>query len=735
MDMKIISKWMGVVLLASSALFTTNVMAQDLKKPTLEDLIPGGETYRFAENLYGLQWWGDTCIKPGIDSLFAVNPKTGKETLLLTREKINQALEQEKLGKLNHLHQVTLPWAEKTQLLISLPRNYVVYDWKADKIISKQALPEKAANKDYNITSGNVAYTQNNNLYVNSHAVTNEPEGIVCGQSVHRNEFGISKGTYWSPKGDLLAFYRMDESMVTQYPLVDITARTGELNNVRYPMAGMTSHKVTVGIYNPETQKTIYLNAGDPTDRYFTNISWAPDAKSLYLIELNRDQNHANLCQYNAEKGERINTFYLEEKHPKYVEPQHPILFLPWDNTKFIFQSQRDGYNHLYLADTKTLAYPEAHSATAGGTYRQGCKVKQLTQGRWLVKEVLGFDEKKKELIFTATKESPLQSNLYKVNVNSGKITPLDNGKGIHRGTLSASGSYLIETYSSPEVPRSINLIATQNGKSINLLTAEDPFKDFSMPSIEVGTIKAADGVTDLYYRIIKPADFDPNKKYPTIIYVYGGPHAQMVTGGWQNGARGWDIYMANKGYIMFTLDNRGSDNRGLEFENVTFRHLGIEEGKDQVKGVEFLKSLPYVDGNRIGVHGWSFGGHMTTALMLRYPEIFKVGVAGGPVIDWGYYEIMYGERYMDTPQSNPEGYEQCNLKNLAGNLKGHLLLIHDDHDDTCVPQHTLSFIKACVDARTYPDLFIYPTHKHNVIGRDRVHLHEKITRYFEDNL
>nr|WP_186973909.1 S9 family peptidase [Bacteroides intestinalis] len=735
MDMKIISKWMGVVLLASSALFTTNVMAQDLKKPTLEDLIPGGETYRFAENLYGLQWWGDTCIKPGIDSLFAVNPKTGKETLLLTREKINQALEQEKLGKLNHLHQVTLPWAEKTQLLISLPRNYVVYDWKADKIISKQALPEKAANKDYNITSGNVAYTQNNNLYVNSHAVTNEPEGIVCGQSVHRNEFGISKGTYWSPKGDLLAFYRMDESMVTQYPLVDITARTGELNNVRYPMAGMTSHKVTVGIYNPETQKTIYLNAGDPTDRYFTNISWAPDAKSLYLIELNRDQNHANLCQYNAETGERINTFYLEEKHPKYVEPQHPILFLPWDNTKFIFQSQRDGYNHLYLADTKTLAYPEAHSATAGGTYRQGCKVKQLTQGRWLVKEVLGFDEKKKELIFTATKESPLQSNLYKVNVNSGKITPLDNGKGIHRGTLSASGSYLIETYSSPEVPRSINLIATQNGKSINLLTAEDPFKDFSMPSIEVGTIKAADGVTDLYYRIIKPADFDPNKKYPTIIYVYGGPHAQMVTGGWQNGARGWDIYMANKGYIMFTLDNRGSDNRGLEFENVTFRHLGIEEGKDQVKGVEFLKSLPYVDGNRIGVHGWSFGGHMTTALMLRYPEIFKVGVAGGPVIDWGYYEIMYGERYMDTPQSNPEGYEQCNLKNLAGNLKGHLLLIHDDHDDTCVPQHTLSFIKACVDARTYPDLFIYPTHKHNVIGRDRVHLHEKITRYFEDNL
>lgn len=350
--MKIISKWMGVVLLASSALFTTNVMAQDLKKPTLEDLIPGGETYRFAKSLYGLQWWGDTCIKPEIDSLFAVNPKTGKETLLLTRERINQALEQEKLGKLSHLYQVSLPWAEKTQLLITLPGNYIVYDWKADKIISKQALPEKAANEDYNTVSGHIAYTLNNNLYVNDRAVTNEPEGIVCGQSVHRNEFGISKGAYWSPKGDLLAFYRMDESMVTQYPLVDITARVGELNNVRYPMAGMTSHKVTVGIYNPETQKTIYLNAGDPTDRYFTNISWAPDAKSLYLIELNRDQNHAKLCQYSVETGELIGTLF-EETHPKYVEPQHPIVFLPWDNSKFIYQSQRDGFNHLYLYGTR----------------------------------------------------------------------------------------------------------------------------------------------------------------------------------------------------------------------------------------------------------------------------------------------------------------------------------------------------------------------------------------------
>lgn len=704
------------MVLALPLTFIPKAMAQELKTPTLEDLIPGGETYRYTESLYGLQWWGDECIKPEVDVLSTIHPKTGKATVIATRESVNKALEASQLGKISHFYNVSFPWTDKKQMLITLPGKYVVYDLASNQVAGSVTLNEGAANNDYCVASGNVAYTVGNNLYVNNTAVTDEPMGIVCGQSVHRNEFGINKGTFWSPQGKLLAFYRMDESMVAPYPLVDVTQRIAEATNIRYPMAGMTSHQVKVGIYNPATKKTLYLNAGDPTDRYFTNISWAPDEKSLYLIELNCDQNHAKLCQYNVETGEWMATLF-EETHPKYIEPQHPITFLPWDANKFIYQSQRDGFNHLYLYGT------------------DGKLIKQLTSGDWLVKDLLGFDAKKKEMIIASTEVSPLQSNLFRVNISTGKRTPLGSAEGIHNGKLNPSGRYLIDQYSSPTVPRSINLVDVQSGKSINLLTAQDPYKDYRMPTIETGTIKAADGVTDLYYRIVKPADFDPNKKYPAIVYVYGGPHAQVVNGGWQNGARGWDFYMANKGYILFSLDNRGSDNRGQAFENATFRHLGVEEGKDQVKGAEYLQSLPYVDGSRIGVHGWSFGGHMTTALLLRYPEVFKVGVAGGPVIDWSYYEVMYGERYMDTPQSNPEGYEQCNLKNLAGNLKGHLMIIHDDHDDTCVPQHTLSFMKACIDARTYPDLFIYPCHKHNVSGRDRVHLHEKITRYFEDNL
>ena len=724
---KKLTRGLLATLLAAAALYPTDTMAQDqqsLTMPTLEDLIPGGETYRYTENLYGLQWWGDQCIKPEIDSLFAINPKNGRETLLTTREQVNQVLEASELGKLQHFYGVQTPWLDKPQLLLSLHGTYVAYDWEKGEVVSRQTVEKGAANIDYNTESGHVAYTVKNNLYVDNKKVTNEPEGIVCGQSVHRNEFGITKGTFWSPKGNLLAFYRMNESMVTPYPLVDITQRIAILDRIRYPMAGMLSHQVKVGVYNPATGETLYLDAGDPKDRYFTNISWAPDEKSLFLIEVNRDQNHAKLCQYDAQTGKLLGVL-LEERHEKYVEPQQSIVFLPWDDNQFIYQSQRDGYNHLYLYDLAKLSaarQPQPLDAEAiekmwstvkkvgnGKNVKEAAGV-QLTSGEWLVQSILGFNTKKKEVIIAATKESPLQSNIYKVRVKDGKLTPIDNGQGVHNAQLSASGTYVIDNWSSPQVPRSIGILSTANGKeTVHLLTAEDPFKGLVMPTVEIGTLKAADGKTDLYWRMLKPRDFDPAKKYPVIVYVYGGPHAQMITANWMYTARGWDLYMANKGYIMFTLDNRGSSNRGLEFENCTFRHLGIEEGKDQVKGIEYLKSLPYVDSSRIGVHGWSFGGHMTTALMLRYPDIFKVGVAGGPVIDWKYYEVMYGERYMDTPQDNPEGYKQCDLKQYAGNLKGHLLIIHDDHDDTCVPQHTLSFIKACVDARTYPDLFIYP--------------------------
>ncbi len=715
----------------------TASFAQEKKSYTLEDVIPGGNNYfnLVPKNIPGLQWWGDVCVRTDVENIVTINVRNGKETVLVTLDEVNEALlngekpfqPTQELKQLRTLMGASLPWGDQKVITFRQGNYMVWYDFGQKKISNLFRLNEKAANLDFCKENGYVAYTVGSNLciahegekdlQINPDKKKADPMDIVYGQAVHRNEFGIYKGTFWSPKGNCLAFYRMDQSMVTAYPQVNTTTRIATLEPDKYPMAGMTSHKVTVGVYHIQSGKTVYLQAGDPTDRYFTNISWSPDEKSIYVIELNRDQNHSQLVRYNAETGAK-EAMLFEETHPKYVEPQHPIVFLPWDSNQFIYWSQRDGFHHLYLYN------------------KEGQLIKQLTQGDWLVQDILGFNTARKEMIIASTEISPLQTNIFSLNVKTGKRTLLGQQDGTHSARLSASGTYLIDNFTSFNVPREISILPTNGKTGVNLLTATDPMKEqYNLPEITLGTIKAADGKTDLYYRLIKPVNFDPNKKYPAIIYVYGGPHAQLIHNNRFYDARGWDLYMAQKGYVMLTVDSRGSDNRGLEFENCTFRQLGVEEMKDQVEGAKFLQSLPYVNADKIGVHGWSFGGFMTTNLMLTYPEIFKVGVAGGPVIDWQYYEVMYGERYMDTPQTNPEGYKNSNLKLKAGNLKGRLEVIIGGADPTCVPQHSYTFLRACIDAGTHPDFFVYPEDGHNMMGRDRVHLHEHITRYFEDHL
>ena len=740
--------------------------AQEKKTFTLNDVIPGGDNYfnLVPKSMPGLQWWGDICVRTDIENIKKIDTKSGKESILVTLEEVNEALKNGKMPykltghikPLRTLMAASLPWGDRnvitfTQYDDRTPgQKYMIwYDFSKKKIVNLFNLQgEGPTNFDFCKENGYMAYTIGNDLYVahegdfssmvNPKVTGNQQQekDVVYGQAVHRNEFGIMKGTFWSPKGTYLAFYRMDQSMVTDYPQVNTTARIAELVPDKYPMAGMTSHKVTVGIYNVKDGKTIYLQAGDPTDRYFTNISWGPDEKSVFVIELNRDQNHAQLVQYDAVSGQKIGVLY-EEKHTRYVEPQHPLIFLPWDDSQFIYRTQRDGFNHLYLMDTKTKLKGEWKTGKdSEDQYCEYLKTIPLTEGNWLVQDVLGFNAARKEIIIASTEISPLQTNIFSLNVKNGKRTLIGMEDGTHQAKLSASGTYLIDYFTSNNVPREISILPTTGKKGTTLFTATDPLKEnYNLPEITVGTIKAADGETDLYYRLIKPVNFDPNKKYPAIIYVYGGPHAQMIHNTRFYDARGWDLYMAQQGYVMLTVDNRGSDNRGIKFENCTFRHLGTEEMKDQVQGAKFLQSLPYVDADKMGVHGWSFGGFMTTNLMLTYPDIFKVGVAGGPVIDWQFYEVMYGERYMDTPQANPEGYKESNLRLKAGNLKGRLEVIIGGMDPTCVPQHSISFLRACIDAGTHPDFFIYPEDGHNMMGRDRVHLHEHITRYFLDHL
>lgn len=659
------------LILASLLILATQAMAQKLF--TLEELNFGGKNYSVSvPKRWSYSWQEGKLIFRDGDKTVQVNPATGKTTEYQEPEKQNR------------------------------PNPRGLLEWC-------KASNAAAFHRDDNLW---VRYADGRDVQISKDG----SREIVYGKSVHRDEFGIYKGTFWSNSGRKLAFYRMDQSMVADYPQVNTFRREAELEPDKYPMASMTSHQVTVGIFDLETEKTVYLNVGDPTDRYFTNIAWGPDDRTLYLYELNRDQNRCTLDAYDAETGNKVRTLYTETSD-KYVEPLHPITFLPWDSSKFIYWSWKDGFTHLYLMDTA------------------GKELGQLTGGKWVVKDIVGFCPATKSAILITKEANDLQRNIYRLDLKTKKRTLLDNGKGVHQARLSEDGLWVLDTWQEPDVPRACAVTNTKTGKSTLLQTAPDPWEGWYQPIFESGSVKADDGVTDLYWRMVKPADFDPAKKYPTVVYVYGGPHAHSIEASWHWASRSWETYMAQKGYILFILDNRGSEDRGRDFEQATFRHLGQVEMRDQMSGVNYLKTLPYVDADRIGVHGWSFGGFMTTSLMLNYPDVFKVGVAGGPVIDWKWYEVMYGERYMDTPEQNPEGYEQTSLINKAKNLKGKLQIIIGMNDPTVVPQHALQFLNACAEAGTQPDFFVYPGEGHNMAGHKSVHLHERITQYFEDYL
>ena len=715
----------------STIIFAPQSMSAQ-KQFTLEDLNYGGNNFHnmVPKNRY-TAWWGDQLVRTDAEFCALIDKNTGKETRLFSVDDINKWVASIGNIKVHSLYHATFPYPNQQLVLLNTSKMRMLVNWKTKQVVWKQdAKDENFA--DWNAQSRAVAFVKGDNLYVNNAQGTlkqltkDGSRDIVYGQSVHRDEFGIYKGTFWSNDGQKLAFYRMDQSMVADYPLVDIDTRIATETPVRYPMAGEKSHLVTVGIYDLNTDKTVYLNTGDPTDRYFTNIAWAPDGKLIYLIELNRAQNRYSLDAYDPATGNKTATLYTESSD-KYVHPMHAITFLPWDKSRFILQSEKDGYNHLYLFDTG------------------GKQIKQLTTGKWIVVDLLGFNAKTKEAIILSTEASPIQNNLYAVNLQTGTRRLLDNGKGCHANTtgeggshkpaLSFSGQWILDSYTEPTVPRNIDIVNVASAKATRYFTAENPWVGYTVPEYTCGKIKAADGTTDLYYRMVKPTNFDPNKKYPTIIYVYGGPGVRNVEARWHYWSRGWETYMAQKGYLLFILDNRGSSARGLAFEQATFHHLGVEETKDQMKGVEYLTSLPYVDKDRMGVHGWSFGGFMTTTLITSHPEVFKVGVAGGPVIDWKWYEVMYGERYMGTPQNNPKGYAESSLLSKAKNLKGKLQIITGMNDPVVVPQHCLNFLQECIKVGTQPDFFVYPGEPHNMRGHQSTHLHERISQYFDDYL
>lgn len=565
------------------------------------------------------------------------------------------------------------------------------------------------------------AFTRDNNLFMAKGkeviAITDDKnKGIVNGQTVSRSEFGITDGIFWSPNGNFIAYYIKDETNVKEYPLVDIETREAEAKMIRYPMAGMTSELIYVAVYNTKTNTKIILDTEELKEYYFTNITWSPDEKFIYIQVLNREQNHLWLNKYDVNNGKMVKTLF-EETNEKYVEPEEKIHFLKNSNNEFVYMSERDGFYHAYLCNI------------------DGEIIKQLTKGNWVITSFEGFNSDNTQMYFMSTKDSPLEKNLYSLDMKTLKITRITNESGTHTVYFNKDKSLIIDRFSSINVTSQYQVVDTKKGDVVKVIKSDDEtLKGYNLGEITIDKLKSANG-NDLYYRLIKPVNFDSKKKYPVIVYVYGGPHAQLVTNSFLAGGGYFLQALAAKGYVVFTLDNRGSANRGFAFESGIHRQLGVLEMQDQMTGIEFLKKQSFVDTTRIGVHGWSYGGFMTTSLMLNHPETFKVGVAGGPVIDWKYYEVMYGERYMDTPQENPEGYQNSSTLNKIKNLKGQFLIIHGTMDPTVVWQNSQMFVKKCVSNQIQLDYFIYPDHEHNVRGYDRMHLENKIAKYFDDFL
>ena len=644
-------------------------------------------------------------------SLYTASIKNQKKIEIATIQEVNENLKAELYGF------YSLKWKDENKAFLNDGRNYYCYDFSTKRGKTLFSIKDNTGGNTFNENSLMTAYTIDNNIWISGtkgkviEVTKFKDKNIVAGQAFARSEFGITKGLFWSKDGALLAFYQKDESKVHDYPLLNINKTPGELKAVKYPMAGQTSEMPCIGIFNVEKQKTNYIKPRGAKDNYLTNISFTPDNKHVLIAEVNRDQNHMWLNLYKT-TGEFVKTL-IEEENSRWVEPEHPAYFPNKDNSNFIWISEKSGFNNLYYYNI------------------DGELIKQLTNHDFVVKDILS--SKNNNIYYSATGENPMNTLIYCVGLDGKKQKLLTPNEGTHSFSLSSNGKYFYDRYSNGKVPNK-SLIWTMNGKMAKLVNlAKDKLEEYTLGSTEVGSINSVDN-KKLYYRMIKPSNFDENKKYPVLVYVYGGPHAQLVTNSWLNGASLWMHWMAEQGYIVYTLDNRGSASRGFEFESGIHRQLGTLEIEDQLLGVQMLKNLRYVDGDRIAVHGWSFGGFMTTSLMLREPGVFTTGVAGGPVTDWKYYEVMYGERYMDRPEDNEKGYEAASLINKTDNLEGNLLLIHGTSDDVVVMQHNLMLVKKFIESEKQIDFFPYPMHKHNVYGKDRVHLMTKILNYIIEN-
>ena len=693
------------------------------KQIPLEGLIPGGARYEELQplRLQQLQRW----TSEGDDLLFFVR----QEVAIVFSLSLAKPMAQIPLSDMTGWSEEQASFAaaafhivptEPYRVWTQVGALIFFLDFRQGRVVRKLSLQSQWSGFNYSAEADAFAYTCGNGLFLlrsdgSSLLVEQSPdEGITAGQTAARDEFGIFSGTFWSPDGTVLAYYRIDERKVTQYPLVNIEDPISSLNMIRYPMAGQTSQEADLCLFHLKSAHKVTVAKQGARDAYLCCVTFSPDCQSVFAAELQRNQQQFSLNQFEVSSGAFLRTLFTESDE-KYVEPQHPLFFIPDGSGRFVWQSRRDGYNHLYL-----------YSA-------DGQLLSQLTHGQWEVTALVGYDGSADRLLVQSTSWSPLCRDVLSVSLQ-GVVSRLSVEPAVHSPSCLSGGTY-VDQFSSHLIPGEVKVCRLSDGAAqVSLLSAVNPLLEYSVPECRLGSLRLQND--ELYYRLVLPPHFSDTAKYPMVCYFYGGPHVQLVVDNWNCGTAGFEYMMAQAGYVVFTIDPHGSDNRGRDFEQTVWRHIGQPQLADYCEAVKAVcRQCTFIDDSRIGVYGWSFGGFMATSLMLKAPELFKVGVAGGPVINWRYYEVMYTERYMQTPQQNEEGYDENDLCRFVGQLRGRLMLIHCNNDPVVLWQNSLQLLKASVKAGRQLDYNVYVGHPHNVRGPERVHLMTKVRRYFVETL
>ncbi len=723
----------SLIILIALMLSVPGFINAQQKELTLKDIY--GSRQFYPKGVYGLNPMADGetySILEG-DSINVYSFETGDylKTLGVRKEMINE-------GDTSpvDLSDYTFSKDEK-KLLIATETEYIYryssasefFIWDFDKKkLNRLSAGGKQRLATFSPAGNKVAFVRDNNLIV-THldqgievqvTIDGKQNSIINGTTdwVYEEEFAITKGFEWSPDGNKIAYYRFDETNVPEFTMTEWGDLYPKQTSFKYPKAGEANSLVTVNIYDVNTQQTVNVDLGPETDQYIPRIIWTKDPAKLIVLRLNRLQNQLDILLVNVATG--TSELIYREDNPYYIEESHYDHFIFIDNNRYIMTSEKSGYYHIYL-----------------NTLDRTSRFTQLTIGTWDVTDIYGYDPASGQLWFGAASSSPINRELWTVDLK-GNMKQVSKEEGTHKPMFSSNYKYYINNFSDANTPP-VYTVNKPNGKVIR--TIEDnqalkaTMKDYNFSSKEFFKFTTSDGVELNGWKILPP-NFDPNKKYPVLLDVYGGPGSQTVLNVFRPGDFIWYQMLAQKGYIIASVDNRGTGARGQEFKKMTYKQLGKYETFDQIAAGKYFASQTYVDPQRIGIWGWSYGGFMSTLCITKGADIFKMAIAVAPVTNWRYYDNIYTERFMRKPQDNASGYDENSPINHVDKLKGKYLLIHGTGDDNVHVQNSMDLISALNKANKQYSMFLYPNKNHGIYGGNtRLHLYTMMTDFILENL